>query len=419
MTECMSKITAVDALEILDSRGNPTVEVMLKTDTGVVTKAKVPSGASTGEHEALELRDGNKKRYGGKGVTKAIGNITGKIAKVVIGRDVTDQEGIDRAMIDADGTKNKSKFGANAILGVSMAAARAGAKVSNLPLYRYLGGPSADLLPCPMMNVINGGAHADNSLEFQEFMIRPAGAPTFKEALRWGAEIFHTLKAVLKKEGHITSVGDEGGFAPNLGSDKEAIEIILRAIEEAGYKPGEQVMIAIDAAASEFYDKKEQKYLGTQSSKQLASFLASLAEAYPIDTIEDGLDENDWEGWQTLTTLLGDKIQVIGDDIFVTNPIFLQKGIDMGIANSILIKLNQIGTLTETLETISLAKANGYSTVISHRSGETADTFIADLAVATQSGQIKTGSLSRTDRISKYNRLLEIEHELGSSARFP
>jgi enolase 1/2/3 len=423
------KIIDVSALEILDSRGNPTLKVTVKAEGGLVASAAVPSGASTGEHEALELRDGDKKRYGGKGVLDAVDNVNGKLAKVVSGMSVTDQTGIDRAMIDADGTKNKGKLGANAILGVSLAAARAGAMATGLPLYRYLGGPDAHILPCPMMNIINGGAHADNSVEFQEFMIRPVGAPSLREAVRWGAEVFHALKRVLKEAGHATSVGDEGGFAPNLGSNEEALEVILAAIEVAGYKPREEIALALDCAASEYYDKKshtyrekkrEQRGESTTPStpEEMVEELAELCRKYPIDSIEDGLDENDWEGWKLLTQRLGQSIQIVGDDIFVTNPEFFRKGIEMGVANSILIKLNQIGTLTETLETINLAHAHGYTTVISHRSGETADTFIADLAVAVGAGQIKTGSLSRTDRIAKYNRLLEIERELGDQARY-
>ncbi len=407
------KIVAVDALEILDSRGNPTLQVMLSTDR-VSTVAAVPSGASTGEHEALELRDGDKKRYFGKGVQEAVSNVRKRLANLLIGENVCDQERLDRKMIEADGTETKSRFGANAILGASLALAKAGAQTTGLPLYRYLGGPSAALLPCPMMNVINGGAHADNNLDFQEFMIRPVGAPSFSEAVRWGAEVFHTLKAILKERGHITAVGDEGGFAPNLKSHEEALELILEAIERAGYRPKEQISLALDCAASEFF---KEDYLG-KSAEEHVNYLASLCEKYPIDSIEDGMAENDWAGWKILTDKLGKHIQLVGDDVFVTNTKFFKKGLCEGIANSILIKVNQIGTLTETIECMNLAKAHSYTTVISHRSGETEDTTIADLAVAMRSGQIKTGSLSRSDRVAKYNRLLSIEHELGNLARY-
>lgn len=411
----MPLIHSVHALEVLDSRGNPTVEVIVTLDNGIRGKAIVPSGASTGEHEAVELRDQDKKRYMGKGVKQAVANVNGPIAKLLIGRSPVEQATIDKMMIEADGTENKSKLGANAILGVSMAVAHAAAAASGMPLYRYLGGSDAHILPCPMMNILNGGVHADNGLDFQEFMIRPIGAPSFGEALRWGAEVFHTLKGLLKKDGHTTAVGDEGGFAPRLKSHEEAIEYILRAIEKAGYVAGEQIALALDCAASEFY--VDGKYRGRSSSEQV-DYLADLALKYPIDSIEDGMDQNDWQGWKLLTDRLGKKIQLVGDDLFVTNPKFLQKGIDQKIANAILIKVNQIGTLTETLETMALAKAHGYGRVLSHRSGETEDTTIADLAVATNAGQIKTGSLSRTDRIAKYNRLLEIEDELGARARF-
>ena len=425
----MTKIITIRALEILDSRGNPTVEVTIKTDNGKVVKAAVPSGASTGEHEAVELRDGDNNFYFGKGVRKAVNNVNGPIAKLLCGRDVFDQAALDNLMIQADGTENKSNFGANAILGVSLALARAGAESSNIPLYRYIGGCNSNRLPCPMMNIINGGAHADNSLDFQEFMIRPIGASTFKEAIHWGAKIFHTLKSILKEKGEVTAVGDEGGFAPNLSSNEEAIEIILLAIEKAGFKPGEQVTLALDCAASEFYDKtsgcyidKKKKQKGqdfqTRSSNEQVEVLKNLCEKYPIDSIEDGMDENDWEGWEQLSLALNNKVQIVGDDLFVTNEKFLRKGFSKGVANSILIKPNQIGTLTETLKTIQLAQSHGYTTVISHRSGETEDSFIADIAVATNSGQIKTGSLSRTDRIVKYNRLLHIEAELGASAYY-
>ncbi len=425
----MTKITSLNALEILDSRGNPTLEVFVETDSGVVGKAAVPSGASTGEHEAVELRDGDKKRYGGKGVQKAVAHVKGAISKLLIGKNVFEQMLIDRLMIDADGTENKSRFGANAILGASLAVAKAGANAKNIPLYEYIGGPSAHLLPCPMMNILNGGAHADNLLDFQEFMIRPIGAPNFREALRWGVEIFHTLKALLKKKGHVIAVGDEGGFAPLLRSNEETLDLIMKAIEQAGFKPKKEITLALDCAASGFYDKKKKIYFEKKnqerkkpfkkrSSEKQVDYLASLVSLYPIDSIEDGLDENDWDGWKLLTACLGKKIQIVGDDLFVTNPHFFQKGIDLGVANAILIKLNQIGTLTETLETIELAKKNRYAAIISHRSGETEDTTIADLAVATGSGQIKTGSLCRTDRVAKYNRLLEIEAELGRKARY-
>jgi len=413
----MSKIQSLTAIEILDSRGNPTVEVTVTTDGGIQASAAVPSGASTGEHEALELRDNDSKRYNGKGVLKAVQNVNGPIADLLVGQNVQEQLLVDKMMIEADGTDNKAKYGANAILGASLAIARAGAITTNQPLYRYIGGTNAHELPCPMMNILNGGAHADNSLDFQEFMIRPTGAPSFSEALRWGAEIFHTLKTLLKSEGYSTSIGDEGGFAPNLPSNEAALEFILRAIETAGYHPGSQITLALDCAASEFYDKKTQTYLGRTSQEQV-DYLEELVEKYPIDSIEDGLDENDWEGWQHLNKQLSDRIQIVGDDLFVTNTKFLQKGIDLKAANSILIKLNQIGTLSETLSTIALAKKSGMTTVISHRSGETADSFIADVAVATNAGQIKTGSLCRTDRIAKYNRLLHIEKELGKKGKY-
>lgn len=425
----MSYIESVEALEVLDSRGNPTLKVTVTTDIGVVAEAYVPSGASTGEHEALELRDGDVSRYNGKGVLHAIDHVNGPIADILIGEPVCDQSRVDMMMIQLDGTEKKEKLGANAILGASLAIARAGAITTGLPLYRYIGGTHAYMLPCPMMNIINGGVHADNSLDFQEFMIRPIRAPSFQEAVRWGAEIFHTLKGILKQEGHITSVGDEGGFAPNFSTNEEAIEMILRAIEKAGYRPGEQVTIALDCAASEFYDKKTDRYFdrkkklrnekySERTSEEQVAYLQRLCDKYPIDSIEDGLDQNDWEGWKHLTRVLGETIQIVGDDIFVTNPRFLCKGIEMGVANSILIKINQIGTLTETLEAIRLAQSYGYTSIISHRSGETEDSFIADISVATNAGQIKTGSLCRSDRIAKYNRLLSIEAELGSVARY-
>jgi len=420
----MSYIRSVKAIEILDSRGNPTVEVMISTDRDIIAKASVPSGASTGTHEAVELRDGDPARYHGKGVQQAVAHVNGPIAQILIGEHVFDQRRLDMMMIAGDGTENKSRFGANAILGASLALARAGALTAKEPLYRYIGGCNAYILPCPMMNIINGGAHADSSLDFQEFMIRPIGAPSFKEAVRWGAEIFHTLKAVLKAEGLSTSVGDEGGFAPNLPSNEAAIELILEAITKAGYHPGSQVSLALDCAASEFYDKntscyfekkkkqRKEKYIERTSEEQV-DYLAELCARYPIDSIEDGLDEADWNGWKILSDKLGGQVQIVGDDLFVTNPKFLMKGIQSGIANSILVKVNQIGTLTETLETIRLAQSYGYTAVISHRSGETEDSVIADISVAVNSGQIKTGSLSRTDRIAKYNRLLNIEEGMG------
>jgi len=425
----MGKIDKVQALEILDSRGNPTIEVILSTSNHILAKAKVPSGASTGEHEAWELRDKDPKRYFGKGVQKAISNVNGPINELLKGISVFEQKEIDEKMIAADGTENKSNFGANAIIGVSLAAARAAAIEQKIPLYQYLGGQEANLLPCPMMNIINGGAHADNSLEFQEFMIRPEGASSFSESLRWGSEVFHTLKKLLKEKNHETSVGDEGGFAPNLSSNEEALSLIVEAIEKAGYKPGENISIALDVAASEFYDKETRKYIDkkkklakqkyqSRSAAEFIDYLKSLCASFPITSIEDGLDENDWEGWKLLTEKMKDQYQIIGDDLFVTNKKFLQKGIDEQIANAILIKLNQIGTLTETLETIRLAKQNNYATIISHRSGETEDDFIGDLAVAVSAGQIKTGSLSRSERMAKYNRLIEIENHLGTNARF-
>ena len=423
----MSYIRSVKALEILDSRGNPTVEVEIITDRDIVAKAAVPSGASTGEHEALEMRDGDESRYFGKGVERAVSHVNGPIAQILVGEHVLDQPRLDRMMIQADGSDNKSRFGANAILGASLALARAGALTTRLPLYRYIGGSNTFILPCPMMNIVNGGAHATNSLDFQEFMIRPIGASSLKEAVRWGAEIFHTLKKLLVDKGLVTAVGDEGGFAPDFGSNEEAIETIIMAIEKAGYRPGNDVTISLDCAASEFYDVSLKKYIekkkqrkgeayAERTSKEMVAYLGELCDKYPIDSVEDGLDENDWTGWQTMTSTLGDKVQIVGDDLFVTNIKFLRKGIEMGVANSILIKLNQIGTLTETLETVNCAHTHGYTTVISHRSGETEDSFIADLAVATSSGQIKTGSTSRSDRIAKYNRLLNIEAGLGDIA---
>jgi enolase len=418
----MTNIGAIIGREVLDSRGNPTVEAEIQLVGGAVGRAIVPSGASTGEHEAVELRDGDNARFLGKGVLKAVENVNGEIADALANWDASDQRALDEKMIELDGTENKSRLGANAILAVSMAAARAAAAEYGLPLYRYLGGAGANTLPTPMMNILNGGAHADNNVDFQEFMVMPVGAPSFSEALRWGVEVFHTLKGVLKKRGYNTAVGDEGGFAPSVKSNVEAIEVVLEAIQQAGYKPGEEIAIALDPAASEFYQdgkyvfKKSDK--SAKSSDDMVRFWAKWATDYPIVSLEDGLSEDDWDGWQNLTKELGGKIQLVGDDIFVTNIHFLQEGIDKGVANSILIKVNQIGTVSETLDAIDLARRNGYTSVISHRSGETEDTFIADLAVATGAGQIKTGSASRTDRIAKYNQLLRIEEELGASARF-
>src|SRR5216684_5340439 len=421
--DVITQFQEIRAREILDSRGNPTVEAEVTLGGGARGRAAVPSGASTGEHEAVELRDGDGRRYGGKGVLKAVQNVNDVIAGELKGNDGFDQAAIDRALIELDGTPNKSSLGANALLAVSMANARAAANYQKLPLYRYLGGADANTLPVPMMNIINGGAHADNNVDFQEFMIVPVGAERFSEALRMGAEIFHSLKLVLKKKGYATSVGDEGGFAPNLKSNEEAIETILEAIRQAGYRAGDDVLLALDPAASEFYDggsyvfkKSDQRKL---SSDQMVSFWESWANQYPIVSIEDGMAENDWDGWKTLTDAMGRRLQLVGDDLFVTNTKFLRKGIELGVANSILIKVNQIGTLSETLECIELAKTNKYTTVISHRSGETEDAFIADLAVATNAGQIKTGSLSRSDRIAKYNQLLRIEEELADAARYP
>jgi enolase len=418
----MTNISAITGREVLDSRGNPTVEAEVQLASGTMGRAIVPSGASTGEHEAVELRDGDNERYKGKGVLKAVGNVNGEIADTLANFDAADQRGLDRKMIELDGTENKGRLGANAILAVSMAAARACANEYGLPLYRYLGGAGANILPTPMMNILNGGAHADNNVDFQEFMVMPVGAESFSEGLRWGVEVFHTLKGVLKKRGYNTAVGDEGGFAPSVKSNVEAIEVVLEAIDQAGYKPGEEIAIALDPAASEFYQdgkyvfKKSDK--SAKSSDDMVKFYAKWVNDYPIVSLEDGLSEEDWDGWANLTKELGGKIQLVGDDIFVTNIQFLQEGIDKGVGNSILIKVNQIGTVSETLDAIDLARRNGYTSVISHRSGETEDTFIADLAVATGAGQIKTGSASRTDRIAKYNQLLRIESELGDSARF-
>ncbi len=418
----MSNIAAIHAREVLDSRGNPTVEAEVFLADGSMGRAIVPSGASTGEHEAVELRDGDAKRFLGKGVTKAVKNVNGEIAKALANWDAFDQRGLDARMIELDGTANKGRLGANALLSVSMATARASAQTLDIPLYRYLGGAGANTLPTPMMNILNGGAHADNNVDFQEFMVMPVGAPTFHEALRWGVEVFHTLKGVLKKRGYNTAVGDEGGFAPSVKSNVEAIEVVLEAISKAGYKPGKDISIALDPAASEFFQdgkyvfKKSDK--SAKSSDEMVAFWAKWVKDYPIVSLEDGLAENDWAGWAKLTKELGGKIQLVGDDLFVTNVQFLQKGIDKGVANSILVKVNQIGTVSETLDAIDLARRNGYTSVISHRSGETEDTFIADLAVATGAGQIKTGSASRTDRIAKYNQLLRIEEELAGTSRF-
>ena len=415
----MSAIADIRAREILDSRGNPTVEVDVTLESGSKGRAAVPSGASTGTHEAVELRDGDKKRYGGKGVKKAVEGVNGEIFDALSGFDAADQAGLDRALIELDGTENKARLGANAILGVSVAVAKAASSDLGLPLYRYVGGVEATTLPVPMMNVINGGVHADNPIDIQEFMIVPVGAPSVTEAVRWGAEVFHALKSALKDKGHNTNVGDEGGFAPNLKSAEEALSFILRAIEAAGYKPGEQVALALDPAASEFCRDGKYKMEGkTLDSGQMVKFYEGLVAKYPILSIEDGVAEGDLAGWIELTKALGKKIQLVGDDNFVTNPKRLAEGIKQGVANAILIKLNQIGTLSETLETIALARRNGYGTVISHRSGETEDSTIADLAVGTNAGQIKTGSLSRSDRLAKYNQLIRIEEELGASARY-
>ncbi len=417
----MSQIETVHARQILDSRGNPTVEVEVQLRSGAHGRAAVPSGASTGEFEATELRDGGAA-YGGKGVTKAVGNVNGELTELVTGRDAEDQEGLDRAMIELDGTPNKNRLGANAILGVSLAAARAASAEEGLPLWRYLGGEAAHILPVPMMNVLNGGSHADNSIDFQEFMVVPAGAPTFAEALRMGAEVFHALKKTLHDRGLGGGVGDEGGFAPNLESNAAALAALVEGIEAAGYTPGEDLVIALDPAVSEIYKngayELEHEHR-TLSSAELAAYWADLAGQYPILSIEDGMDEEDWDGWKALTDGLGEKVQLVGDDLFVTNVERLQRGIDMGVANSILIKVNQIGTLTETLSAVSLARSNGYTAVMSHRSGETEDTTIADLAVATGCGQIKTGAPSRTDRVAKYNQLLRIEEALGADAEYP
>jgi enolase len=418
----VSQIEKVHARQILDSRGNPTVEVELVLKSGAAGRAAVPSGASTGEFEATELRDGDKGAYLGKGVLNAVGNVNGEIAQAVAGHDALDQRGLDRALIDLDGTQNKSRLGANAILGVSLAAAHAAAAEEGMPLWRYLGGEAAHVLPVPMMNVLNGGAHADNKVDFQEFMVVPAGAPSFSECLRMGSEVFHALKATLHDRGLGTAGGDEGGFAPDLGSNEEALQMLVRGIEAAGYRPGEDVFIALDPATSEIhsggaYDLEHEGR--SLSAEEMAAYWAELAGKYPIVSIEDGMDEEDWDGWKALTERIGDKIQLVGDDLFVTNVQRLQRGIDLGVANSILIKVNQIGTLTETLAAIELARSAGYTAVMSHRSGETEDVTIADLAVATGCGQIKTGAPSRSDRVAKYNQLLRIEESLGSDASFP
>jgi len=428
----MTTIVDIRAREIIDSRGNPTIEVDVELESGIIGRAAVPSGASTGENEALELRDGalkgkhaagiDKNRYLGKGVQKAVQNVHELIAPALLGMDAVNQTAIDRTMLELDGTENKKKLGANAMLGVSLATAKAAAEALELPLFRYLGGVNAKVLPVPMMNIMNGGAHSDAPIDIQEFMIMPVGAPSFKEALRMGAEVFHTLKKLLKKQGLSTAVGDEGGFAPALASNEAALEIIAEAVKEAGFKLGEDIYIALDVAASEFYDSKKKKYIfhksdgSERSSEEMVEFLAGLCEKYPILSIEDGCDESDWDGWKLLTDRLGEEVQLVGDDLFVTNVKFLQKGIETGTANSILVKVNQIGTLTETLDAVELAKEHGYTSVLSHRSGETEDTTIADIAVATNCGQIKTGSMSRSDRIAKYNQLLRIEEMLGKSA---
>jgi enolase len=417
-------ITDVWAREILDSRGNPTLEVEVTLEDGTIGRAAVPSGASTGENEAVELRDGDKARYNGKGVLKAVENVNNVLSEEVVGFEATDQIGIDKMMIQLDGTPNKGKLGANAILGVSLATAKAAALTLGMPLYRYIGGTNAKILPVPMMNILNGGSHADNNVDFQEFMIMPIDAPSFAEALRMGAEIFHSLKSVLKKKGYNTAVGDEGGFAPNLKSNEEALEVILDAIGKANYKPGEQVYIALDPAASEFFDTDKKKYVFSKSDKsektpeQMAKYWENWTKQYPIASLEDGMAEGDWEGWKILTDAVGKKVQLVGDDLFVTNVEYLSKGIDLGVANSILIKVNQIGTLTETLDAIEMAKRAHYTAVVSHRSGETEDTTIADIVVATNAGMIKTGSASRTDRIAKYNQLLRIEEELDTNGYY-
>ncbi|GLU54153.1 MULTISPECIES: phosphopyruvate hydratase [Dyadobacter] len=419
----MSTIQSVHARQILDSRGNPTVEVDIRTENGYLGRAAVPSGASTGKHEAVELRDDDKSVYVGKGVLKAVENVNDIIFPELIGASVFEQNLIDKIMLELDGTPNKSKLGANAILGVSLAVAKAAAQEAGLPLYRYIGGVNANTLPVPMMNILNGGSHADNSIDFQEFMILPAKADTFSESLRMGVEVFHTLKTVLKSKGYSTNVGDEGGFAPNIKSNEEAIEIVIQAIEKAGYKPGEDIFIAMDAAVSEFYEDGFYHFKKSDGRKltspEMADYWTQWVAKYPIISIEDGMDEDDWAGWKTLTESIGSKCQLVGDDLFVTNVTRLQQGIESQIANAVLVKVNQIGTLTETIDTVNLAKRNSYKTIMSHRSGETEDSTIADLAVALNTGQIKTGSASRSDRMAKYNQLLRIEEELGESAYFP
>lgn len=421
----MSYISEIFARQILDSRGNPTVEVDVMTDEGALGRAAVPSGASTGVHEAVELRDGDKKKYGGKGVLKAVKNVNDTIAPALVGFDVADQTGIDEMMIQLDGSANKGNLGANALLAVSMAAAKAAAEEASLPLYRYIGGTNAKILPIPMMNILNGGAHADNKIDFQEFMVMPIGAPNFSEGLRWGVEIFHALKSVLKKKGYSTNVGDEGGFAPDIQSNEEAIDTVMIAIKTAGFKAGDQVAIAMDPAVSEMYDSAKKIYHFHKSdgkklsSEKMVDYWAKWVSGYPIVSIEDGMAEDDWDGWKLLTKKLGSKIQLVGDDLFVTNVTRLQQGIDKGVGNALLVKVNQIGTVTETINAVTLAQHNGYNTIMSHRSGETEDTTIADLAVALNCGQIKTGSASRTDRMAKYNQLIRIEEILGMSAVYP
>ena len=417
----MTAIIDIHAREILDSRGNPTVEVDILLDDGSFGRAAVPSGASTGAHEAVELRDGDKSRYLGKGVLKAVAAVNGEIAETIVGIDAEDQREIDLAMIELDGTENKSRLGANAILGVSLAVAKAAADARGLPLYSYVGGVSAHVLPVPMMNIINGGEHADNPIDFQEFMIMPVGAPTLAEAVRWGSEVFHTLKKGLSEKGLATAVGDEGGFAPNLSSTRDALDFILASIEKAGFKPGQDIALALDCAATEFYRNGKYEISGeglSLTGEAFADYLAALTQTYPIVSIEDGMSEDDFAGWAALTSKIGDKVQIVGDDLFVTNPRRLTMGIENGLANSLLVKVNQIGTLTETLEAVSIANRNGYTAVMSHRSGETEDATIADLAVATNCGQIKTGSLARSDRLAKYNQLIRIEEELGATAHY-
>jgi enolase len=421
----MSFITDIVARQILDSRGNPTVEVDVHTSEGAMGRAAVPSGASTGKHEAMELRDEDKKKYNGKGVLKAVSNVNDIMAEELYGMEVSDQRGLDKAMIEMDGTENKSKLGANAMLAVSLAAAKAAATISGLPLYRYIGGANVKTLPVPMMNILNGGAHADNKIDFQEFMVMPIGASSFSEGLRWGVEVFHALKTVLKDKGYSTNVGDEGGFAPNIQSNEEAIETVLKAIEKAGYKPGSQISIAMDAAVSELWNEKDKKYHfhksdgRKMSSDELVEFWVEWSKKYPIVSIEDGMAEDDWKGWRKLTEALGSKMQIVGDDLFVTNVKRIEKGIKEGVANALLVKVNQIGTLSETIDAVTLAQYNRYNTIMSHRSGETEDSTIADLAVALNCGQIKTGSASRSDRMAKYNQLLRIEEELGANAFYP